>query len=72
MVGDTLSFPVFQVKKAALSIEAKVNVELCGSYRRGKMTCGDVDILITKPDNVHTDILLCLLQQLKELGTYYY
>jgi DNA polymerase lambda len=59
-----------QVEKTALSIEPKLNVELCGSYRRGKTNCGDVDILITRPDNVLTDILSCLTAQLKESGTF--
>jgi DNA polymerase lambda len=70
-IGDVLNHLVFQVEIAALSVEPKLNVELCGSYRRGKTTCGDVDILITKPDNARTDILPCLLQQLKESGTVY-
>lgn len=56
------------VETAALFVEPKVKVELCGSYRRGKTTCGDVDILLTKPDDIHTDILPCLLQQLRESG----
>lgn len=68
-VGEVLYHLVFKVETAALFVEPKVNVELCGSYRRGKTTCGDVDILITKPDDTHTDILPCLLQQLKESGT---
>jgi DNA polymerase/3'-5' exonuclease PolX len=25
-------------------------IEACGSYRRGKKICGDVDILITRKD----------------------
>jgi DNA polymerase/3'-5' exonuclease PolX len=69
--GEVLNHLLFQVETAALSIEPKLNVELCGSYRRGRTTCGDVDILITKQDNIHTDILPCLLQQLKESGTAY-
>ncbi|KAJ4449285.1 hypothetical protein ANN_00683 [Periplaneta americana] len=56
-----------QVKKAALVIEPKLKVELCGSYRRGKETCGDVDVMITKPDNA-TDILTELMAQLKKSG----
>jgi DNA polymerase lambda len=62
---------VFQVEKTALSIEPKLKVELCGSYRRGKTSCGDVDILITRPDNIFTDIVSCLTAQLKESGTVY-
>lgn len=39
------------VKKAVHSIYGtKVQVQACGSYRRGKPTCGDVDILITRTD----------------------
>ena len=30
---------------------ANVKVQACGSYRRGKPTCGDVDILITRTDD---------------------
>jgi len=28
-----------------------VRVETCGSYRRGRQSCGDVDILITRKDD---------------------
>jgi DNA polymerase lambda len=38
------------VKQAVLSINPGFVVQACGSYRRGKATCGDVDILITHPD----------------------
>ena len=34
----------------AHSINDGLEVVTCGSYRRGKPTCGDVDILITHPD----------------------
>lgn len=40
------------VKEAVQSVfGTKVKVEACGSYRRGRPTCGDVDILITRTDN---------------------
>ena len=36
----------------------------CGSYRRGKPTCGDIDILITHPDGrSHRRILSLLLEK---------
>lgn len=37
------------VKKVALKTfpEKDIRVETCGSFRRGKDMCGDVDILIT-------------------------
>lgn len=31
-------------------IDPQLQVVICGSYRRGKATCGDVDCLITHPD----------------------
>ena len=39
-----------KVKEGALAINSGLIVQACGSYRRGKPTCGDVDILITHPD----------------------
>ena len=40
------------VKKEAVALFGKeVLVETCGSYRRGKDNCGDVDILLTRKDN---------------------
>ncbi|XP_008843818.1 DNA polymerase lambda isoform X2 [Nannospalax galili] len=39
----------------------------CGSYRRGKMTCGDVDVLITHPDgHSHQGIFSRLLDSLRQ------
>ncbi|GAB1607669.1 DNA polymerase lambda-like [Argonauta hians] len=43
-------------------------VQVCGSYRRGKETCGDIDILISHPDGEsHLGLLSQLLPQLKEV-----
>ena len=39
-----------QVKEIAHDIDSGLEVVTCGSYRRGKLTCGDIDILITHPD----------------------
>ena len=41
----------------------------CGSYRRGKATCGDLDILITHPDDVQLQGFFDqLLQKLRSTG----
>jgi DNA polymerase lambda len=40
----------------------------CGSYRRGKLSSGDVDILITDPDSEECDILPELLRRLHDMG----
>ena len=57
------------VKDETLKINNDLIVQTCGSYRRGKPTCGDVDILITHPDGVsHKNILNRLIENLHELG----
>jgi len=45
------------VKKATTDLfqDKKLIIETCGSFRRGKPSCGDVDILITTEDE-HDDI----------------
>ena len=32
------------------TVDPKIQVTICGSYRRQKATCGDIDMLITHPD----------------------
>ena len=48
-----------------------VKVVCCGSYRRGKAQCGDVDILITRFDDKKTtgmlEKLVCHLERKKFL-----
>lgn len=57
------------VRSAALSIKKDLIVMVCGSYRRGKATCGDVDVLITHPDGCsHQNIFKYLLTHLREIG----
>ncbi|TMW55055.1 hypothetical protein Poli38472_013817 [Pythium oligandrum] len=40
----------------------------CGSYRRGKPSSGDCDVLITDPDSEECDILPTLLERLHAMG----
>jgi DNA polymerase/3'-5' exonuclease PolX len=37
------------------------SVEVCGSYRRGKLTCGDMDVFITRKDGEYENLLLTKL-----------
>ncbi|CAE6358650.1 unnamed protein product [Rhizoctonia solani] len=37
------------IKAVALQFDPMLNIEIMGSFRRGKPTCGDIDILITRP-----------------------
>lgn len=51
------------VEKIAKSISEDVVVTACGSYRRGKAMCSDIDILITTP-NGECNIIFPLIEKL--------
>lgn len=58
-----------KVKEVAHSIDPGLEVVTCGSYRRGRPMCGDVDLLITHPDGrSHKGIFSVLLQRCRESG----
>jgi DNA polymerase lambda len=49
--------------------EELLQIQLCGSYRRGKATCGDMDILITRNDEGGIEgILQTLIDKLMAQG----
>ncbi|KAH8988995.1 hypothetical protein EDB86DRAFT_3047487 [Lactarius hatsudake] len=55
----------------ALCLDPKLFVEIMGSYRRGKSTCGDIDIMVTRPPDdgkTHAGILPKLLSALRSAG----
>ncbi|KAJ3501191.1 hypothetical protein NLJ89_g9450 [Agrocybe chaxingu] len=59
------------IKPIALSIDAKLFVEIMGSYRRGKADCGDIDILLTRPTDdgsTHSGVIPRLLEKLHVAG----
>jgi len=57
------------VKEHAWRLVPGLSIETCGSYRRGKVTCGDVDILLTHKDGVsHEGLLIPLIDSLKNEG----
>lgn len=57
------------MKEHALALVPGLSIETCGSYRRGKVTCGDVDILITHTDGIsHEGLLIPLVDSLKKCG----
>ena len=57
------------VKQAAQDIDPALQSMICGSFRRGKSTCGDVDVLVSHPDGrSHQGVMSRLLEKLKENG----
>ena len=45
------------------------DIEVCGSYRRGKATCGDMDIFITRKDGEYEhNLLMNLVERLTQKG----
>ena len=60
---------LFQVREAAQAFNPGLLCVACGSYRRGKATCGDVDVLVTHPDGrSHQGIFSRLLDSLRQRG----
>ncbi|CAB4004769.1 DNA polymerase lambda-like, partial [Paramuricea clavata] len=57
------------VKQAACDVDPALECMICGSFRRGKSTCGDVDVLVSHPDGrSHEGVMFLLLAELKENG----
>ncbi|XP_063056233.1 DNA polymerase lambda isoform X2 [Engraulis encrasicolus] len=57
------------VREAAHAVDPGLVAVACGSYRRGKATCGDVDVLITHPDgHSHKGVFSKVLHILHESG----
>ena len=62
-----------QVRDAVQAIEPGLVALACGSYRRGKATCGDVDVLISHPDGKsHKGVFSKVLQSLHDSGKLYH
>jgi len=58
-----------EVRREALEIRQGLEVIACGSYRRGKATCGDLDLLITHPDGEsHLGVFDPLIKNLYDKG----
>ncbi|XP_039727360.1 DNA polymerase lambda isoform X3 [Pteropus medius] len=58
-----------QVRESAQAFNPGLLCVACGSYRRGRATCGDVDVLLTHPDGrSHQGIFSRLLDSLRQRG----
>ncbi|XP_007909582.1 DNA polymerase lambda [Callorhinchus milii] len=58
-----------QVREAALGVNEGLLAMACGSFRRGKPTCGDVDVLVTHPDGrSHCGVFSKILSALRASG----
>ncbi|XP_016075538.1 PREDICTED: DNA polymerase lambda isoform X4 [Miniopterus natalensis] len=59
------------VRESAHALNPGLLCVACGSYRRGKATCGDVDVLLTHPDGrSHQGIFSRLLDSLRQQGEF--
>ncbi|TNN71224.1 DNA polymerase lambda [Liparis tanakae] len=57
------------LKNAAQVLDPGLVAMACGSYRRGKATCGDVDVLVSHPDGKsHKGVFGKLLKSLHDSG----
>jgi DNA polymerase lambda len=59
------------VKETANEVACGLMIETCGSYRRLKSSCGDIDMLITFKDgrrHIHESVLAPLIDKLKDIG----
>ncbi|XP_028395240.1 DNA polymerase lambda-like [Dendronephthya gigantea] len=57
------------VMKAAHDLDPDLQCVICGSFRRGRTTCGDVDVLVSHPDGrSHLGVMGRLLEKLRENG----
>lgn len=59
------------VKREALIIDPKLDIEIMGSYRRGAEYSGDVDFLITRNDEDglnHSGVIERLVKRLMYMG----
>ncbi|CAG5929006.1 unnamed protein product [Menidia menidia] len=57
------------VRDAAQAVDPGLVAMACGSYRRGKATCGDVDVLISHPDgSSHRGVFSKVLEILHDSG----
>ena len=62
---------LYQVRQAVSELDSGLEMVTCGSYRRGKSTCGDVDVLVTHPDGKsHVGVFSKLLNKLHDQGNY--
>ncbi|KAG2344642.1 hypothetical protein BDR05DRAFT_882173 [Suillus weaverae] len=55
------------IKPIALELDEHLYIDIMGSFRRGKATCGDIDILVTRPTSdgmTHAGLLPELLARL--------
>jgi DNA polymerase/3'-5' exonuclease PolX len=62
-------FKIVKIELNKILPDEIVHVELCGSYRRGKKDCGDIDVIICRRDNGAIEgILQSLVEALMKEG----
>lgn len=67
--ANSLIFANSQVKAVAVQLEPSVQFVPCGSFRRGKQSCGDVDVLLILNDSLnYRSLIPKIIRELKKDG----
>ena len=56
------------IRRTFDSISRNIIFNICGSYRRGKETCGDIDVLFTLKDNTNDKLLQLVVEKMTKSG----